>query len=70
MGPTLAKRLLEHFGSVAGIVNATIAELIGVEGIGQVAAKAIREILDEEIETDFFQTGNPTRKRLGRPYRG
>ena len=70
VGPTLAKRLLEHFGSVAGIVNATIAELIGVEGIGQVAAKAIREILDEEIETDFFQTGNPTRKRLGRPYRG
>jgi Fanconi anemia group M protein len=49
VGTTLAKRLLEHFGSVAGIVNATIAELICVEGIGQVAAKAIREILDEEI---------------------
>ena len=49
VGPTLAKRLLEHFGSVAGIVNATIADLICVEGIGQVAAKAIREILDEKI---------------------
>ena len=69
VGPTLAKRLLKHFGSVAGIVNATIADLICVEGIGQVAAKAIREILDEEIETDSFQTVNRARNRIGRPSR-
>ena len=50
VGPTLAKRLLEHFGSVARIVNATVAELMRVEGIGQVSAKAIRAILDEEID--------------------
>jgi DNA excision repair protein ERCC-4 len=49
VGPSLAKRLLEHFGSVAKIMNATIAELICVEGIGQVVAKAIRAILDEKI---------------------
>jgi Fanconi anemia group M protein len=70
VGPTLAKRLLEHFGSVAKIMNAPIAELMHVEGIGQVAAKAIRAILDEEVETDSFPTGNPARKRLGRSYRG
>jgi DNA excision repair protein ERCC-4 len=69
VGPILAKRLLEHFGSVAGIMNATIAELICVEGIGQVAAKAIRAILDEEIETDSLQTGNRARNRIGRPSR-
>ena len=68
VGPTMAKRLLEHFGSITKIMNATIRELMRVEGIGQVSAKAIREILDEEIETDFSQTGNPARKRLGRTF--
>ena len=58
VGPTMAKRLLEHFGSVAKIMNATVAELMRVEGIGQVSAKAIRAILDEEIETDSFQTSS------------
>jgi DNA excision repair protein ERCC-4 len=70
VGPALAKRLLEHFGSAAKIMNATVGELMRVEGIGQVSAKAIRAILDEEIETDSFQTGNRVRKRLGRSYRG
>jgi ERCC4-type nuclease len=53
VGPTMAKRLLEHFGSAAKIMNATVSELMRVEGIGQVASKAIRAILDEEIETEF-----------------
>jgi DNA excision repair protein ERCC-4 len=48
VGPTLAKRLLEHFGSIAKIMNAAPAELMRVEGIGQVAAKAIRAVLDED----------------------
>jgi DNA excision repair protein ERCC-4 len=64
VGPTMAKRLLEHFGSVAKIMNATMAELMRVEGIGQVSAKAIRALLDEETETVFLQTGN-LRKRVG-----
>jgi DNA excision repair protein ERCC-4 len=59
VGPTMAKRLLEHFGSVAKIINAPVADLMRVEGIGQVSAKAIRAILDEEIETGSFQPGNP-----------
>ena len=66
VGPTMAKRLLEHFGSVAKTMNATVADLMRVEGIGQVSAKAIRAILDEEIETDSFQTENRVRKRVGR----
>jgi DNA excision repair protein ERCC-4 len=70
VGPTLARRLLEHFGSVAKIMNAPSSELMRVEGIGQVSAEAIRTLLDKEIETNSFQTGNPTRKRLGRTYRG
>jgi len=53
VGPTMAKRLLEDFGSAAKIMNATVAELMRVEGIGQVSAKAIRAIWDEEIDTPF-----------------
>jgi DNA excision repair protein ERCC-4 len=70
VGPTMAKRLLEHFGSVAKIMKATVAELMRVEGIGRVSAKAIRALLDEEIETGSFQTGNHSRKRFGRSHRG
>ena len=70
VGPTMAKRLLEHFGSAVKIMNATIAELMRVEGIGQVSAEAIRTLLDEEIETNSFQTGNRVRKRLAPSYRG
>lgn len=70
VGPTLAKRLLEHFGSVAKIVNAPLAELRRVEGIGRASAEAIRTILDEEIKTDSFQAGNPAGKRVRRSYRG
>ena len=70
VGPTMAKRLLEHFGSAGKILSATVAELMRVEGIGQVSAKAIRTLLDEEIETNSFQTGNRLRKRLERSYRG
>jgi DNA excision repair protein ERCC-4 len=65
VGPTLAKRLLEHFGSVAKIVNATIDDLTGVEGIGPVSAKAIRVVLDEEQETKLVPPGDLARKRVG-----
>ncbi len=40
----LAKRLLEHFGSVRGITNATEKELVEVEGIGEIKAKEIVKI--------------------------
>ena len=48
VGPTVAKRLLEHFHSVRQIMNASVEELIAVEGIEMVSAKAIREVLDSE----------------------
>ncbi len=48
VGPMLAKRLIGHFKSVSKIMNATIKELTEVEGIGEVSAKKIREVLDTE----------------------
>ncbi|PKP51780.1 MAG: hypothetical protein CVT90_02960, partial [Candidatus Altiarchaeales archaeon HGW-Altiarchaeales-3] len=46
----LAKRLLEHFGSVQNVVNANEDELREVEGIGGVKAKDIGEVVRGRYE--------------------
>lgn len=48
IGPVHAKRLLEHFGSVSNIINASEDELQEVEGIGKKIAKNIRKVVDSE----------------------
>jgi len=42
---TLAQRLLERFGSVKGIADADVEELMQVEGIGRVIAEGIHTVL-------------------------
>ncbi|MEM0343504.1 MAG: DEAD/DEAH box helicase [Thermoplasmata archaeon] len=42
---TLAQRLLERFGSVKGIADADVEELMQVEGIGRVIAEGIHSVL-------------------------
>lgn len=49
VGPMLAKRLMEHFKSVAKMMNATVEELTKIDGIGRISAGRIREVLDTEI---------------------
>jgi Fanconi anemia group M protein len=49
VGPTIAKRLIEHFKSVRNVINADIEELKRIEGLGAVSAQAIRNALDREI---------------------
>ncbi len=51
VGPILAKRLLEHFGSPRNVLNSTEAELSAVEGVGNGRASAILEVLDENFKT-------------------
>jgi len=46
IGPEAAKSLLKHFGSPKDIANASIDELMKVEGIGDKRAELIRKILD------------------------
>ena len=46
VGPKLAKALLNHFGSVATVMNASEEELQEVEKIGKKKAKLIRSLLD------------------------
>ncbi|WP_414469987.1 DEAD/DEAH box helicase [Methanobacterium sp. ACI-7] len=45
IGPVTAKKLLEEFGSVKGVVNASESELKKVEGIGNKIAQKIREVV-------------------------
>ena len=48
VGPNMAKRLLNHFGSVAAVLGASSEKLKGVKGVGRVTAETIREVLDTE----------------------
>jgi ERCC4-type nuclease len=48
VGPSAAKRLLEHFRSVSKVINAPVEDLIQVDGIGKTSAERIREVLDAE----------------------
>lgn len=45
IGPKLAKRLLEYFGSVHKIFNASVSELAKVEGLGEKRAAEIVRII-------------------------
>ena len=48
IGPVNAKNLLEHFGSVANIINASEKELQEVEGIGNKTAENIKKVIDSK----------------------
>ena len=48
IGPVNAKNLLEHFGSVANVINASSSELQEVEGIGKKTAESIRNVVDSK----------------------
>ena len=45
VGPELRKRLLRRFGSVAGVREASVGELTGVEGVGETTAETLRSRL-------------------------
>ena len=42
---TLAQRLLEHFGSVKGIADASPEQLMEVDGVGRVIAQGIHTVM-------------------------
>ena len=48
IGPVNAKNLLEHFGTVGRIINASEKELQEVEGIGKKTAENIRSVIDSK----------------------
>lgn len=46
VGPVTARKLLEEFGSVSGVINATESDLKNIEGIGDKIAKKIKDVVD------------------------
>lgn len=52
VGLKMAQSLLKHFGSVEKLANATIEELKEVEGIGDILAQRIKEVLEKEYKND------------------
>ncbi len=56
IGPERAARLLETFGNIEGVIQATLDQLLEVEGIGPVTAKSIRWAVSEEPE-DYHGLG-------------
>lgn len=60
IGPVNAKNLLEHFGTVANIINASESQLQEVEGIGKKTAANIRKVVDSKYL--YFQ--NEIKKKL------
>ena len=48
IGPVNAKNLLEHFGSVSNVINASEKELQEVEGIGKKTAESIKKLVDSK----------------------
>ncbi len=63
VGPVTAKKLLEEFGNVKSVINASEDELKNVEGIGDKIAKRIRAVVDSEFKT--IRTGNSLHKPDG-----
>ncbi len=50
IGPVIAKNVLETFGSVRGVMNASEKELQKVEKIGKAKAKGMRKIIEASYE--------------------
>lgn len=62
IGPVNAKNLLEHFGTVANIINASESQLQEVAGIGKKTAANIRKVVDSKYL--YFQNEIKEKKLL------
>lgn len=62
IGPVNAKNLLEHFGTVSNIINASESQLQEVEGIGKKTAANIRKVVDSKYL--YFQNEIKEKKLL------
>ncbi|WP_246985700.1 DEAD/DEAH box helicase [Halorientalis marina] len=50
VGPVTARSLLAHFGSVEAVMTATEDDLLAVDGVGDVTAERIREVVGSDYE--------------------
>ena len=52
VGPKLAKQLLENFGNIQNIINASEKELREIEGMGEKRARMICKIVNEQYQAE------------------
>ncbi|GAB6879638.1 hypothetical protein JCM17823_19120 [Halorubrum gandharaense] len=50
IGPVTARSLLEHFGTVEGVMTAREDDLLEVSGVGSVTAERIRDVIGSDYE--------------------
>jgi Fanconi anemia group M protein len=55
VGPAIARQLLERFGSVAQVMQATAQELVAIDGIGNTKAQKIREVIEATTCSGEYQ---------------
>lgn len=53
VGPRMATRFLQHFGSVEGVMEASADELLKVEGVGKGMVRQIHHVLKTPWEKDL-----------------
>ncbi len=52
IGPVTARSLLDHFGTVEAVMTAREEDLLEVDGVGEVTAERIREVVGGEFDGD------------------
>ncbi|MCL1898216.1 MAG: DNA integrity scanning protein DisA, partial [Micrococcales bacterium] len=52
--PAVADRITQHFGSLQHILAATLEDLMAVEGVGELRARAVREGLSRIAELSML----------------
>jgi len=52
IGPVTARSLLDEFGSVEAVMTASEDDLLDAEGVGQVTAERIREVVASDYRPD------------------
>jgi DNA ligase (NAD+) len=55
VGPTAAQGLARRFGSLDAIIEASVDELAGTDGVGGVIAEAVREWFEEDWHRDIVE---------------
>ncbi len=55
VGPTAAQGLARRFGSLDAVIEASVEELAGTDGVGGVIAEAVREWFEEDWHRDIVE---------------
>jgi Fanconi anemia group M protein len=67
VGPVTARKLLEMFDSVEGIINASVSDLKKVDGIGNKIARNIRKIIASKYSDTFRYQKNGENNSIEKP---